>query len=197
MKSALKKILNTLALLSVLPLALCSGFGRINAIYLFFAQSVALIPGLPGDYLRTAYYVLTLQECSIESRISFGSFLTKTSCRLGAKVYIGAYCVLGNCIIGERTQIASDVQILSGRRQHRRNEQGQILGSHDGTFTPVRIGADCWIGAGAIVMEDVGEGSTVGAGAVVTRPIPPRVVAAGNPARVIKTSGTLPGPIAD
>jgi len=35
-------------------------------------------------------------------------------------------------------------------------------------------------------MADVGEGATVGAGSVVTRPIPARSVAAGNPARVIR-----------
>jgi virginiamycin A acetyltransferase len=187
MRSVLKSIVNSLALLGALPLALCSGFGRINIMYAFFAQSVALIPGLPGDYLRTGYYVWTLQQCSMKSRVSFGSFFAQSSCRVGDGVYIGAYCILGSCSIGARTQIASHVQILSGRRQHGRNQQGQILGAHEGTFTTVTVGADCWLGAAAIIMEDVGEGSTVGAGAVVTRPIPPKVVAVGNPARVIRS----------
>jgi acetyltransferase-like isoleucine patch superfamily enzyme len=35
-------------------------------------------------------------------------------------------------------------------------------------------------------MADVGDGSTVGAGSVVTKPVPPRVVVAGNPARILK-----------
>jgi acetyltransferase-like isoleucine patch superfamily enzyme len=50
----------------------------------------------------------------------------------------------------------------------------------------VRIGADCWIGGGAVIMADVGPNTIVGAGAVVTRPLPEHVVAAGIPARVIK-----------
>jgi maltose O-acetyltransferase len=37
-------------------------------------------------------------------------------------------------------------------------------------------------------MADIGEGTTIGAGSVVTRPIPPRSVAVGNPAKVIKST---------
>jgi acetyltransferase-like isoleucine patch superfamily enzyme len=49
----------------------------------------------------------------------------------------------------------------------------------------VEIGANCWIGAAAIVMADVGAGSTIGAGSVVTRAIPAGSVAVGSPARVL------------
>jgi acetyltransferase-like isoleucine patch superfamily enzyme len=51
----------------------------------------------------------------------------------------------------------------------------------------VGIGANCWIGASAIVMAAVGEGSTIGAGSIVTKAIPARVIAAGNPARVLRS----------
>lgn len=46
----------------------------------------------------------------------------------------------------------------------------------------------CWIGAGAIILTgvEVGENAVVGAGTVVTRSVPPRVVFAGNPGRVIR-----------
>jgi acetyltransferase-like isoleucine patch superfamily enzyme len=52
-------------------------------------------------------------------------------------------------------------------------------------FAPVKIGDHCWIGAAAVIMADVGPGATIGAGSVVSRPIPPRSVAVGSPARVI------------
>ena len=45
------------------------------------------------------------------------------------------------------------------------------------------IGEGSWIGAGAVIMADVGKGSIVGAGAVVTKPVPEAVIAAGVPAR--------------
>jgi acetyltransferase-like isoleucine patch superfamily enzyme len=50
----------------------------------------------------------------------------------------------------------------------------------------VRIGEGAWIGSAAVVMADVGRHSVVGAGSVVTKPIPDGVVAAGVPARVIR-----------
>ena len=53
---------------------------------------------------------------------------------------------------------------------------------------PVEIGDYVWIGARALILPGVrvGEGAVIGAGAVVTRDIPPYAIAAGNPARVIK-----------
>jgi acetyltransferase-like isoleucine patch superfamily enzyme len=51
------------------------------------------------------------------------------------------------------------------------------------------VGADCWIGASAVVMAAVGDRSTIGAGAIVVKEIPPDSVAVGNPARVIRSAG--------
>ena len=53
---------------------------------------------------------------------------------------------------------------------------------------PVRIGKNVWIGAGAIVLPGVtiGDHSVIGAGSVVTKDIPPNVVAVGNPWRVLR-----------
>ena len=52
----------------------------------------------------------------------------------------------------------------------------------------VRIGRNCWIGAGALIMPGVtiGDNTVIGAGSVVTRDIPAGVVAVGNPCRVMR-----------
>lgn len=56
---------------------------------------------------------------------------------------------------------------------------------------PVRIGRNCWIGAGAIILPGItiGDNTVVGAGSIVTKDLPPNVIAAGNPCKVIRWIG--------
>ncbi len=56
---------------------------------------------------------------------------------------------------------------------------------------PVRIGRNCWIGAGAVILPGVtiGDNTVVGAGSVVTKDLPSNVVAVGNPCRVLREVG--------
>lgn len=185
MRRAIKKCLDAVFLVLALPAALASGFGRIKPIYVFFAQSYAMIPGGIGDFFRVAYYHLTLAECEMSCRISFGSFFAHPEARVGSRVYVGSYCILGKTVIESGTQLSSAVQILSGQHQHIRENSGAF--HQAGDFIPVTIGADCWIGAAAIVMSDVGARTTIGAGSVVTRPIPADSVAVGSPARVVRS----------
>ncbi|WP_345790390.1 DapH/DapD/GlmU-related protein [Aromatoleum aromaticum] len=53
---------------------------------------------------------------------------------------------------------------------------------------PITIGSDVWVGGGAIICPgvNIGDRAVIGAGSVVTRDIPSDVVAAGNPARIIR-----------
>jgi virginiamycin A acetyltransferase len=187
-KTLVKNGFHNVCLVLAFPMAALAGFGRFETAYQLFSQFCAMFPGLPGDYIRTAFYRMTLEECSKEIRIQFGSFFAHPRARVGRLVYVGSYCVLGQAVIGDRTQIASGVQILSGRHQHSRDVDGRILGAEQGVFQSVTIGSDCWIGAAAIIMADVGAGCTIGAGAVVTKPIPPNSVAAGSPARVLRST---------
>lgn len=55
----------------------------------------------------------------------------------------------------------------------------------------VIVGSKCWLGARSTILAGVhiGEGSVVGAGSVVTKDVPPWVVVAGNPARIIRSVG--------
>jgi virginiamycin A acetyltransferase len=179
-----KRFAQSIALIVVSPSALLCGFGRIERLFTFFAQLYALGPGFVGDFCRAGFYKLTLRECSMDTTISFGTFFSRRAASVEPHVSIGAFCVIGCARIGARTQIASHVEIPSGRYGHARDAQGRLLGPVD---EEIVIGADCWIGASAIVMANVGAGSTIGAGSVVVKEVPAGVIAVGNPARVIRT----------
>lgn len=98
--------------------------------------------------------------------------------------------------IGDRTMVGPNVQFITAT--HPVKPEERIMPDPDGpvipikvanTAAPITVGEDCWIGAGAIILPGVtiGSGTTVGAGAVVTKSLPERVVAVGNPARVMRS----------
>lgn len=92
------------------------------------------------------------------------------------------YQTRGKVTIGEKCQIAQNVGIITA------NHDFQNLDRHVAP-KDVIIGKMCWIGMNAVILPGVvlGDYTTVGAGAVVTKSFPEgRCVIAGNPARVIK-----------
>ena len=108
--------------------------------------------------------------------------------QIGAEVFLNFNCVVLDAMpvtIGDRTQIASAVQILAA--DHPTDVELRRSGVENGR--PVTIGADVWIGAGAILCPGVkvGDGSVIGAGSVVTGDIQPGVVAFGNPCRAVRS----------
>ena len=64
-----------------------------------------------------------------------------------------------------------------------------LAGTRPIQVAPIRVGARVFIGANCTILKGVtiGDGAVIGAGSVVSRDIPPGVVAAGNPAAVIRT----------
>ncbi|MCC5983269.1 MAG: sugar O-acetyltransferase [Rhodobacteraceae bacterium] len=90
--------------------------------------------------------------------------------------------------IGARTQIGPNVQILTP--DHPRDPARRAQGTEWGR--PVTIGADVWIGGGAIVLPGVtvGDGAIIGAGAVVTRDVAAGATVVGNPARPVSGSAS-------
>ena len=150
------------------------------------SELLCLIPGPFGVYLRRGYYLMMLEAFSEDCGIGFGTTVAHRRVRIGRGVYIGNRCTIGMVIIEDHVTIGSNVDILSGRRQHHCEDLDRPIQEQGGTFEPVRIGRNSWIGNSSVIMADIGPHSVIGAGAVVVRPIPGRSVAVGNPARVIR-----------
>lgn len=150
------------------------------------SQTLSLVPGLCGQYLRRAFYVRTLDRCHRSATIEFGVLFSKAGARLGSNVYIGPGCQIGLAEIGDDTLIAAGVHIPSGPRTHGTDQLGIPIREQSGELRRVNIGKGCWIGSTAIVMADVGDESVVAAGSVVVDSLPARVIAAGVPARVVR-----------
>lgn len=107
---------------------------------------------------------------------------------IGSGTYIGPYTCIGGpgpVKIGKDCLIASHCGIYGNNHNfsdptHKINEQGL-------TCQGITIGDDCWLGTGVKVLDGVriSQGCVIGAGAVVTKDLPPYSIAVGMPAKII------------
>ncbi|MCC7407424.1 MAG: acyltransferase [Phycisphaeraceae bacterium] len=178
----LKILARTYGTLRALPTGVAYAMGRRvmgrERAWLSATESLAGITGWSGVYARQAFYRWTLEHVGVDVYVGFMSMITKPQARLGDRVYVGRFCTVGWSEIGDDVKLADGVQVLSGGRHH-------LSGDDEVTLGKVTIGRGAWLGAGAIVMADVGDEAVVGAGAVVTRAVAPRTRVAGSPARPI------------
>ena len=110
-----------------------------------------------------------------------------TNITVGEKVFFNFDCVVldvAPVTIGDRTMFGPAVQIYTATHPLGAAERRKGLEAGK----PITIGADVWIGGGAIVLPGVtiGDRAVIGAGGVVTKDVPAGVFAAGNPCRVIR-----------
>jgi acetyltransferase-like isoleucine patch superfamily enzyme len=145
------------------------------------------IRGPFGEMVRQAFYRRTLRETGDSCTFRFGCNFSCPDIRIGHHVRVGYGTHVGRVDIGDDTLIAAYCSLLSGAHLHDFSRTDIPIRSQPGVVQRVTIGRDCWLGAQVVVMADIGEGSVIGSGAVVTRPIPPWSVAVGNPARVIRS----------
>lgn len=196
MKRILKTIIDSIATLLVLPAIVCCRAGvRILGPHQGFAgwsQGMSLLPGLVGVYLRRAFYKRTLAHCGDGACITFGTTFSHPTARIGKDVYVGAFCSLGDVVIEDDVLIASNVSVMNGCRQHGTERLDIPIREQPGTYEAVTIGRDSWIGERAVVAASIGKHCVIGAGAVVTKPIPDYAIAVGVPARVVRYRNTHP-----
>ena len=102
--------------------------------------------------------------------ITSSAIVAENSVSIGRRVQIGANCAIYD----------TDFHALDPERRCDKISQ---------KTAPVVLEDDVWLGANVLVLKGavIGHGSVVGAGSVVTGNIPPMVIAAGNPARVVRS----------
>lgn len=98
----------------------------------------------------------------------------------------GAICAAEKIIIKNNVLIGSNTTIID-TDFHPVDPEYRKLYPNQGKTSPITIEDDVFVGVNCLILKGVtiGMGSVVGAGAVVTKNIPPRVIVAGNPARII------------
>lgn len=127
---------------------------------------------------------------ALERYVDIGS-LNNTSIYIDDQTFIGPHvCIAGpgNIIIGKQCMIAAHTGIYAN--SHQFADPTTPIRQQGLTTKGIIIEDDCWLGHGVTVTVldgvNIGQGSVIGAGSVVTRDIPPYSVALGTPARVIK-----------
>jgi acetyltransferase-like isoleucine patch superfamily enzyme len=190
MREFAKAVARAIATLAILPrLALfhlaAAIVGRERA-FESACQRLSMVPGLRGQYLRRAFLARTLAGgCAASSAIEFGVLFSKMDSSIEENVYIGPRCHLGSVYLERDVMLAAGVHIPSGPHTHG-TDASVPMREQAGRLQRIRIGAGTWIGSNAVVLANVGRDTIVGAGAVVTQPIPDGVIAGGVPARVIR-----------
>ncbi len=191
LRPVLKAVANAFALVLAFPAALTCWLeglvtSRCEAVFEFWSHLMAFVPGLPGMYVRRAFYHLTLESCSLDCYIGFGTLFTHRKVRVEDGVYVGPYSLVGSAWLRAGTLIGSRVSLLSGPALHEMDENGRWKPADLAKIRQIEIGENVWIGEGAVVMVNIGAGSMVGTGAVVSTRVRPNLVVAGNPARFVR-----------
>ena len=108
--------------------------------------------------------------------------------KIGKDVFVNSGCCFqdqGGVTLGDGCLVGHNVVFATLDHDKRPGRRGDM------TAAPIVVGKDVWIGAHATILKGVtiGDGAIVAAGAVVTRDVPPNTIAAGVPARIVKTIG--------
>jgi UDP-2-acetamido-3-amino-2,3-dideoxy-glucuronate N-acetyltransferase len=143
-----------------------------------------------GEGVRIFNFV-NAYGCSIDDNSKVGAFVEiqkgasiGKNCKISSHTFIceGVH-IEDNCFIGHGVMFTND---LFPRAT---NEDGSQQTDADWKVVETHVKKGASIGSNATILcgITIGEGALVGAGAVVTKNVPPRTVVAGNPAKVIKT----------
>jgi acetyltransferase-like isoleucine patch superfamily enzyme len=152
-------------------------------------------------------YVCIAPDVKLGKNVKMSKFINLYGCEIGDETKIGAFVEIqknarvgSNCKISSHTFICEGVTIEDGvfighsvtfinDSYPRATANGRLQTEADWNVEKTVVKKGASIGSGATVLSNVviGENAIVGAGSVVTRDVPPNMIVAGNPARVLRS----------
>lgn len=187
----------------------------IEEVAAWFEAFIRFLPGRLGSALRCLWYKWRCQECGkLHAEIGC-ELIGHNSIKLHGTTFISSYCyfnadgssiVVGNntsfnrgvhinaadggkIVIGDNCLIGPGVVMRTAGHKYSRSDR--IIRDQGHDIADIVIENDVWVGANAVILGGVliGMGAVVGAGAVVTKDVPPMAIVVGVPATVIKYRG--------
>jgi acetyltransferase-like isoleucine patch superfamily enzyme len=159
-------------------------------------------------------YACVTPDVKLGRDVRLGRFINLYGCEIGDETKIGAFVeIQKNASVGKRCKISSHTFICEGVTiedhvfighgvmftndlfPRATTPSGELQTAADWTVEPTLVRKGASIGSNATILcgVEIGEGALVGAGAVVTRHVPPNTTVAGVPARVIERKLVEPG----
>jgi len=160
---------------------------------------------------KTPEFSRIAPDVELGQGVQIYGFVNLYGCRIGDGTRIGTFVeIQRGAVIGARCKISSHTFICEGvtiedecfighgvlfindRYPAAVNADGQLQSTADWQCIPTRVKRRASIGSGAVILcgVTIGEGALVGAGAVVTKDVPPGAVVAGVPARLMPRKTT-------
>jgi acetyltransferase-like isoleucine patch superfamily enzyme len=152
-------------------------------------------------------YLCIAPDVRLGKNVKLSKFINLYGCKIGENTKIGAFVeIQKNAIVGDNCKISSHsficegvtiednvfighgVTFINDSYPRATTAYGQLKTEEDWAVEPTVVKRGASIGSGATILSKVsiGENAIIGAGAVVTKDVPPNAVVAGNPARVMR-----------
>ena len=154
-----------------------------------------------GEFVRIApdvrlgrdvkiYAFANLYGCEIGDESKIGTFVEiQKGARIGRRVKVSSHSFICEGVtIEDFVFIGHGVMFINDKYPHSTTETGELQTEADWECIPTLVKRRASIGSNATILcgITIGEGAIVGAGSVVTHDVPPGVIVAGNPARILK-----------